>query len=554
MAGLGERQLAPPALDAAKVEARLARLEPRLHALIRRAGDALAADDTRGAQAALAAALEIGPSQPDVLRLHALLLARVGNCRAAIANFEAALHAAPNDAVTFWQYAHTFEESGDVAAALRLRRLAIERLPGSPLAWIDLGEHLFAHAGARAAISPFERAVQLAPDYAHGFLKLGSAYVECGRTADGTRMLRRALEVDPAFAPAWIALLDVKTVPLSGAELDRMRGLLSSTSVFTAGERIAVEFAFALACERQRRYAEAWQLLVDANARRKRELPAWDVERFTLQERRSDEIFSQAPIQALDSTLGRDVIFVVGLPRSGTTLVEQVLGSHPDVQAAGELAALPQVLTEESTRRRQRYPEWVPAASSADWQRLGQRYLEMTRGFRQHRPRSTDKLPSNWRALGAIRAMLPGARIVICRRDPLENCWSCFKQYFPDGWEFTSDIGHLGLFWKAFDHAAAQWARRAPGNVREQGYEALSVNPEPEIRALLDFCGLPFDPACLRPHELHRSIHTLSAAQVREPIHPHRTVAAGYGALLDPLRRALDMPAWVDAATARSNP
>jgi hypothetical protein len=262
------------------------------------------------------------------------------------------------------------------------------------------------------------------------------------------------------------------------------------------------------------------------------------------------EVFAAAHAEATDQALGDHVFFIVGMARSGTTLVEQVLAAHPQVRGGGELPALPQVLTEESTRRRQRYPDWVPQASADDWQRLGRRYLELTADLRTERPYSTDKLPNNWRAIGAIRAMLPGARIVICRRNPLENCWSCYKQYFPGGWEFTSDLEWLAQYWRAFDHAAGEWAKRTPERIREQRYEALTEHPESEIRALLEFCGLPFDADCLQAHHSRRSVRTLSAAQVREPVHRHRSVAGRYEALLDPLRHALGLPAW--AAQART--
>lgn len=537
--GLDDRLFEPPAADADKVEARLARLSPQLFGLIQRAGDALAANDLPVAQQTLKQALAMAPGQPDVLRLYGLLLAQVGNHDAAIVNFEAALKGAPDDAVTFWQFARTCEDAGRVDEALHLRRRAIERLPQSPLAWEDLGEHLFAYVDAKAAIAPLERAAQLAPRFAPGLLKLGSAYTACGRSGDGARLIRQAIGTDPSFVPAWLALVDIKTVALTEAEMEQMRGLAAETSPLLPGERIALQFALALVCEQEGSYAEAWHRLVEANALRKRELPPWDDDRFRKQESQTNSVFSRAHAHATNPQLGREVIFIVGLPRSGTTLVEQILSSHPEVEGAGELAALPQVLTEESTRRQQRYPEWVPDAALQDWERLGERYLELTRSFRGNRSRSTDKLPSNWRALGAIRAMLPGARIVICRRDPLENCWSCFKQYFPKGWEFTNDIGQLGLFWQAFDQAATQWARRDPGSVREQIYEVLTENTDAEIHALLDFCNLPFNAACLRPHESHRSVHTLSAAQVREPVYRHRSVGANYGTLLDPLRKAL---------------
>lgn len=539
---LDERLFEPPPADADKVERRLAALPPPLAQLIQQAGDALAANDLPRAQRALTTARGMAPDQPDVLRLHGTLHSTLGDHGAALADFAAALQAAPDDAVTRWQYAHACEAAGRLAAAFDLRRRAIETLPSSPLAWADLGEHLYTHASPEAAILPLERATALAPRYAPGLLKLGSAQLACGHVETGAQLMRQALAVDRTFAAAWVALVDIKTVPLSAAEVGEMQALLDDPTALLPGERTALQFALALAHERRGDYADAWQGVVQANALRKRELRPWDVERFVAQERLADTVFAGAHAHAEDPQLGHEALFVVGLPRSGTTLVEQILASHPEVAGAGELAALPTVLTEESTRRQRRYPEWVRDASAADWQRLGERYLELTRAFRTARPYATDKLPTNWRALGAIRAMLPGAHIVACRRDPLENCWSCFKQYFPEGWEFTSDIEHLGLFWRAFDHAATQWARRAPDRVRAQDYERLAAQPEAEIRALLDFCGLPFAAACLRPHELRRSVRTLSAAQVQEPIHPHRGTAAAYGALLDPLRIALGLP------------
>ena len=173
---------------------------------------------------------------------------------------------------------------------------------------------------------------------------------------------------------------------------------------------------------------------------------------------------------------------------------------------------------------------------------MGQRYLDLTAKWRVQKPRFIDKMPSNWRVIGSIRAMLPGAHIVVCRRDPLENCWSCFKQFFPSGWEFTYDFDQLAAFWKAFHRAASEWSHRSPQYVREQEYEALIENPELEIRALLEFCGLPFDASCLRFHDSNRSVRTLSASQVRQPMQKAASRTAGYGALLDPLRTALGLP------------
>ncbi|WIG57190.1 MAG: hypothetical protein OJF61_002978 [Rhodanobacteraceae bacterium] len=549
--GLNDRLFAPPVQDASKVEARLAKLPPGLHATIQRAGDALAGGDLLAAQNLLRGAMAVAAAQPDVLRMHALLLAQQGNLPASIAAMRAALRAAPDDAVTYSQYAQICEAGGDLDAALQLRQSAVEHLPESPLAWADLGEHLYQYRGIEAAIPALERATRLAPDYAPAQLKYGSALVAVGRAAEGAASIRQALAIEPAFGAAWLALADIKTVSMTADEMTRMGGLLRGDAV-DESERTAIGFALGRALEEAGSYAEAFDLLVDANARRKAELQPWPAELFRAEVSRAEQVFDMSTPTGECSGPGEEIIFVVGMPRSGTTLVEQILASHHDVQAAGELGDLARVLSEESARLQMRYPEWVPRATASDWRRLGERYLELTSRWRASRKFSTDKMPNNWRAIGAIRAMLPGARIVVCRRDPLENCWSCFKQYFPHGWEFTYDMDELAQFWRAFDTVASRWAKHSPAHVREQSYEELTSNHEQEIRALLGFCGLSFDDACLRFDKVQRSVETLSAAQVRQPMQRHKRTAANYGALLDPLRRALHMPA--SAATAGKVP
>jgi hypothetical protein len=241
-----------------------------------------------------------------------------------------------------------------------------------------------------------------------------------------------------------------------------------------------------------------------------------------------------------DTDQGQEVIFLVGLPRSGSTLVEQVLASHPRVEGASELPYLQQVIEEESQRRRRPFPLWAAEASAADWTRLGRDYLRRSARWRQQRPIATDKLPDNWLFTGALRAMLPGARIVDCRREALQTCWSCYKQLFGPGLAaYSYDFESLAQFAVACERAGDAWTAREPGHVRVQHYEALIQDAEREIRALLAFCGLPFDPACLNAHTAQRAIRTPSALQVRQPMKRISAPADAYGALLDPLRTAL---------------
>lgn len=546
---ISDRMFRAPTPDLAKIAARLSVLPPRLSATIEHAGGALAAGDLRTAQSLLSGALSVAPGQPDVLRLYGLLLADSGNLPAAYANLEAALRAAPDDAMGYWQFAQICERAGDVATALRLRERAVEVLPESPMAWADLGEHWARHQQPDRALAALERATALAPDYPPALLKLGDVLVSCGRAEEGAAAMRRAIGVEPAFGAAWLNLVDVKTIPITDDEVDQMRTLVQGGLV-DESERTAIKFALGKACEDRGLYGEAFELFLDANARRKREVSPWNIEQFQYRSSRAETIFAKPVAKAEDPRLGEQVIFIVGMPRSGTTLVEQILASHPQVRGMGELGELAQVLTEESSRLRRHYPDWVPEASPQDWQRLGQRYLELTTRYRNGYAHVTDKMLNNWQAIGAMRAMLPGARILVCRRDPLENCWSCFKQYFTQGWEFTYDIAQLAIFWKTFDRAARDWAARVPGHVREQSYEKLTEHPDGEIRALLDFCGLPFDAACLAFHQTGRNVHTLSAAQVRQPMRKHSGTAKAYGAALDPLRIALGVAPFVHRENA----
>lgn len=536
---MNERVFDLPDGDAAIIEQRQAKLPGQVRALIRQASDALVGGRPDLARAVVVAALAQAPAQPDVLRMAALMYAETGDYPAARRHFEAALQQGGNDALLYRQYAGALEQSGAVDEAGTLRRLAVERFPNSALARFDLGEHCFAYADMDEAVASLERAVALAPGYVPALLKLGSALVYAGRIDDGAGAYRQVLARHPDFGAAWFSLANIKTLPFTPGEMARMRQMLGDDSV-SDPDRLLIQFALAKACEDAGEYREAFALLADANGRKRREV-AWSAAGFSQQIRQADALFAAPHAQVDDPDFGNQIIFIIGLPRSGTTLTEQVVASHSQVEGANELGDLGRVITEESMRRRQAYPDWVPHATSADWRRLGQRYLDLTARWRSHKPKSTDKMPGNWMFLGAIRAMLPGAKIVACRRDALENCWSCYKQYFFSGWDFSFDLDDIAGYWKEYDRAATHWAARAPTQVREQSYEALTANPEVEIRALLAFCGLPFEDACLHSHQSSRAVRTASAGQVRQPLRQSASRAQRYGALLDPLRMALGL-------------
>lgn len=536
---MNERVFDLPDIDATTTENRLSKLPAPIRALIQRASDALIQNRPDIARMAMVGALAQAPREPDVLRMAGVVYSEEGNYAAACRHFQQAMQCGQADSLLYRQYAEALEKSGAIEEAFELRKLAVEQLPGSALAWFDLGEHCFLYEDMQQAVAALEEAVRLAPGYVPALLKLGSAMVYVGRIEEGADAYRQVLARHPDFGAAWFSLANIKTLPFVPAEFAKMRQMLRDGSVRDP-DRLLIEYALAKACEDAGSCQEAFSLLASANGRKRKQV-AWSASNFSRQVRHAEEVFATPPDAVGDPEFGSEVIFIVGLPRSGTTLTEQIIASHSRVEGANELNDLGRVLAEESVRLRQPYPDWVAGATHDDWHRLGQRYLDSTSRWRRRRPVFTDKMPSNWLFIGAIRAMLPGARIVVCRRDPLENCWSCYKQYFYGGWDFTFDLDDIASYWRDFDRNVSEWARREGGHVREQSYEALLENPEAEIRGLLAFCRLPFEDACLEFHKSSRSVRTASAAQVRQPLQRNTAKASRYGALLDPLRRALNL-------------
>jgi hypothetical protein len=236
---------------------------------------------------------------------------------------------------------------------------------------------------------------------------------------------------------------------------------------------------------------------------------------------------------------GREVVFIVSLPRAGSTLVEQIVAAHPEVEGAGELPDLSIVIDEESRRRGAAFPAWVGEAGTADWRRLGERYLERTARWRTERPRFTDKSLLNVPYVGAAAAMLPGARFVHCRRDPVETALSCYRQWFAQGQAWSYAIDDIAACVHGHARLAERWQTLLPGAFRAIVHEELAAEPETTVRGLLDFLGLPFDARCLEFHRSTRNVRTASAAQVRQPLRRDTGRADRYGRLLDPMRRAL---------------
>ena len=502
----------------------------------------LARGDAVAAERALPIALLLAPDHAPTLHLAARVYRARGRVGEALEIQQEAVTRAPWDVDLLASLGALQLESGQFDRAIATLRTVTERRPGAA-SWLELGialDHVARHVEALAAA---DTALALDPGHARARLLRARSLQATGDIVAAATEYRELIARGQHVAAAWFALVDIKTVALEDAEVDQLVRFAASTAR-TAPERELLDFALARVHEGAGRPEQAIALLDRANASVRLRQP-WNAGAHHAFIERVVAAFQSAVPVAGDETRGSEVIFIVGLPRSGSTLIEQILASHPRIEGASELSDLPMIISTESARRRLPFPEWVESATPADWERLGRDYLARTEQWRRQRPMFTDKAPENWRYAGAIARMLPGARIVDCRRDAVETCWSCFKQMFAPGCVgFTYSISDLADYWHDYVDASAHWHRLMPARYRTFLYEDLVADPASTTRALLEFCGVTFHEDCLQPHRAQRAIRTSSSAQVRQPIAGGTARSADYGALLDPLRTRLGFAPW----------
>ena len=513
-------------------------LPPRTAAMLADAARLVDRQDYAGAERALTGALVLAGSHPETLRLHGLIQHRRGQHVEADAIYRQALALHPSDATLISQHGDLKADMGDVDTAFALLRRACDLAGDDVSVLLRLGILLDKQARHEEALDIGRRIVAIEPDHHLGRLLVARNLHALGRIDETAAEYRRMIALGGERAyQAWFSLVDLKTIRLDAAETAALERLAQDPKL-NANARAPLNLALGKVCEDAGRYPAAFAAFSRANKIVRAGIQ-WDARVFSSQVDEMERVFRQ-PVASASAALGGEVIFVLGMPRSSTTLIEQILAAHSEVEGASELPDLGAVLTQESARRGVRFPLWVPDASADDWQRLGRDYLARTARWREQRPRFTDKLPNNWLLIGAALAMLPDAKIVDCRRDALETCWSCYKQLFAPGLvRYSYDLQELGSYWRDYDRLCQFWRERNSASVRAQGYENLLADPENEIRALLEFCALPFEEACLNFHESRRSVRTVSSGQVRQPLRRDTARAARYGELLAPLREAL---------------
>lgn len=506
--------------------------------LLQKAQGELARRQFDSATATLAAVLAQVPDCVPALGMSGVAAQMQGRHGPAAGFFRRAIELQPRDAGLHAGLGISLFESGDAAGAIAALRRACELAPDVASGWYNLGKALKLEVRTGEAIEALRHALRVDPSHVPARLTLADAQASIGQVDAAAAELRGLLKAHPDQAHAWFALANLKVVPLGTDDAVLLQRNFERTDV-PAEDRVLYGFALARALEDQGEHVASFGILRQAN-RLQRQRVRWSATRHREQTGAIERAFSPALPAAPDSGMGSEVIFIAGIPRSGSSLVEQMLASHPEVEGANEITDLPVILEEESRRRARAYPGWVQDATPLDWQRLGTEYLARTARWRARKPRFTDKNLATWKHVGAALAMLPAARVVIVRRDPVETCLACYRQWFANGTLYAYDLDEMADYCIDFIRLTRFWLQQYPDRVFDLEYEALLADPETVIRRMLGFCGLPFDPACLDFHRTQRTvISAASAAQVRQPLRRDTARASRYGPLLDGLRRRL---------------
>jgi tetratricopeptide (TPR) repeat protein len=433
---------------------------------------------------------------------------------------EAVLAAAPDYRAARYEYAQTLIKRQKFAEAVEQvdRLLAIE--PSNP-------DYRALAATAAVGLGQYERALEIyggmladMPQSWDVPLWMGHALKTVGRVPEAVESYRAAAAARADFGDAYWSLANLKRYRFTDDEIARMREQEAAPAIGLA-DRYHLCFALGKALEDRGEIAESWSYYERGNALKRsdsRYRPEIHETNTRLQKAACSRAFFEAR-RGWGAQAG-DPIFVIGLPRAGSTLIEQILASHSQVEGTQELADIQRIVLEiqGADEDDPRYPAALAEMTAEDFRRLGERYLAQTQVYRSGRPFFVDKMPNNFRHVGLIHLMLPNARIIDARRDPMSCCFSNLKQLFAQGQEFTYSAEDIARYYRTYLELMRHWDEALPGRVLRVRHEEVVADLEGSVRRLLDHCGLPFEPACVDFHKTRRSVRTPSSEQVRQPI------------------------------------
>jgi len=459
---------------------------------------------------------------PEAMRL----LAKIGIARDVLDDAETLLEAmltlTPDHRTARYEYAQTLvlrhkyaKAQAQIQGLLQLEPNHLDYRATAASAAVGLGDH-------ETAIALYRGLLADAPDAPDIHLWLGHALKTVGRTAEAVDAYRAAANARPGFGDAYWSLANLKLYRFEEAEIERMRAEEASPTI-APHDRHHLCFALGKALEDRGDAAGSWSYYERGNALKRSE-SRYRPEILEINTAEQIRVCSKAFFHRRRGwgAPDPDPIFIVGLPRSGSTLLEQILSSHSCVEGTQELPDIQAMVLNLQGRDpdydHPRYPEVLSDLGPQDFAQMGETYLADTRVYRTDKPRFIDKMPNNFRHIGLIHLMLPNARIIDARREPMSCCFSNLKQLFAQGQEFVYSVDDIARYYRTYLDLMAHWDEALPGRILRVHHEDVVADLEGSVRRLLDYCGLAFEPGCIDFHKTKRSVRTASSEQVRQPI------------------------------------
>jgi len=480
-------------------------------------------EDERSAEAEklLRNHLADSPDDPRAMRLLAQIAMDSNHRKAAVKLLKRTVEVAPDFVLAWNNLADLYmkEEKFDLALETAQQAIAID--PAQAHSYVVKGNVLSKAQRHDEALEAYDQALANGAGHSGALCSKGHVLKTVGRTPEAIDIFRQCIRLHPGFGEPYWSLANLKTFSFSDDEVKVMEELVEREDL-PEENKVNIRYALGKHYENQ----EAWKTAFGhyrAGAQLRRPHESYDPVQNQVVHERAIRVFNEELLAARkgwgDPSGG--AILIVGLPRSGSTLIEQILASHSQVEGTMELPDLARCIREVSRSRydRSEYPEAVNDLSEKDVLALGQRYMRSTMRYRTGKPFFIDKMPNNFSHIGFLHLILPNARVINARRHPLDSCLGCFKQLFYKGQSYTYDFFELGQYYLQYQAIMDHWHELLPGKVLDVNYEDMVADQEGQTRRILDYLGLPFEEQCLRFWETERPINTASSEQVRRPIY-----------------------------------
>jgi len=463
------------------------------------------------------------PQHVEGMRLLADIGMRLGVLDDAEFLLESALLFEPDNIRARIDYIQALRKRQKFQRALEQAKFLLDSSPQNPQFQSLFGVESMQSGDFEAAINAFDKVLAQLPGDPVTLTSKGHAFKTCGEYESAVRTYHAALASQPQYGEAYYSLANLKVYKFSDNEINAMLAQESSNNL-SHNDRIYFCFALGKAYEDGRDFDTSFRFYARGNSLKKSQ-SRYDAEQMSADLRAQRDVCTQ-DFFAARAGVGHtapDPIFIVGLPRAGSTLLEQILSSHSMVDGTLEL---PNILSlSQRLRRRGRqdgantYPALLADLSTDELSAFGEEFIDDTRIHRRDAPFFIDKMPNNFRHIGLIHLILPNAKIIDARRHPMSCCFSGFKQFFAEGQEFSYNLQDIGRYYADYVDLMDHWDQALPGKVLRVNYESVVADIDSQVRRILDYCGLPFEEACINFHQTDRSIRTPSSEQVRQPIY-----------------------------------